>query len=384
MKIPALTLSALLLLSVLFCRAANCETEEDIQIFVPESLTDVSSENAGISGEKREVSMPALSTTGKKVALVGKAAKGLTVEIINNNRPPVAPTFHDVYFHTDVILSLGVNLIEVRWRRGEGQWSSRKVPIFRSSKLEGGITSNYPPYTFHTPDSESRCQQCHQMGLTKAEIDTGMEKSCLRCHKNLTENLFVHGPVSVGICTVCHDPDSTPNKYKVQENDDVLCYGCHTDRKAIDDKKKSLHGPVGAKMCAVCHDPHSSPFEFQLVKSKNEICLLCHQDDANRWNKEKSLHPPFESGNCAGCHDPHSSDNPANLKASRKDICALCHQLPVPGHLHEVGKVPQFPVPDDFPLTDEGKTMCLTCHDPHGAPGASLTRRVGCDACHTK
>ena len=364
--------------------AAVPNQTDEVRIFVPESLTSISAEGSSLVGSRRG-SMSVQSTTGKKIALVGMVGKGAKydVEIINGNTH-IKPVFHERYFHAQIILALGVNMIEVRWHKDAGQCSSKSISIFRASKIEGGVTGNYPPYTFHQVANEEHCQECHQMGLTKEEISTGMERSCLKCHVSLTENLFVHGPVSVGICTVCHDPDSTPNKYKVEENDNVLCYGCHEERRKIDESKKLQHGPVGAGMCTVCHDPHSSSFQYQLVKSKNEICAMCHQEDADRWMHLNSLHPPFKSGNCPGCHDPHSSDFKYNLKVDRKDLCALCHEIPVPGHLHEAGNVPRFKLPDDFPLTNDGKIMCLTCHDPHGAIGAKLTRRDGCDACHNK
>ncbi len=361
----------------------------DITVFTPESLTSVSNDNASLAGARRGENMTLLSTTNKKVSLVGAATTGgLEMQITNNGRSAVTPTFHDAYFHAQLTLSLGVNLIEIRWRKKDGAWKSKTVAIFRSSKLEGGANieeaGSYPPYVFHKGDNEEHCQECHQMNVTKAEKESGMERSCMKCHKVLAENLHVHGPVGAGICTVCHDPASTPNRYKVQETDDALCYHCHEERKTADGSKKLLHGPVGAGMCTVCHDPHSSPFEFQLIKSKTDICLMCHQDDADRWMGQKSLHPPFKTGNCSGCHDPHSSDFKYNLKKSREEICSLCHELPIPGHLHEVGKTPQFALPADFPLDADGKTMCLTCHDPHGAPGAHLTRRDGCANCHQK
>ncbi|MBI5191329.1 MAG: hypothetical protein HZA22_11755 [Nitrospirae bacterium] len=357
----------------------------DIRVFVPESLTSVSTENPSLSGPRRTASMAVVSTTGKKVSVVGKVdGKDVQVELNNNGRSRTIPNMRDGHFHAQVTLSLGVNLLEVRWRKGDGQWESKTLSIFRSSKLEGGLASTYPPYVFHKDENEEHCQECHRTTLTQAEIETGMEKSCLRCHKGLTDNLNVHGPVAVGICTVCHDPGSEPNRYRVEERDTVLCYGCHTDRKEIDDSKLLLHGPVGAGMCTICHDAHSTPFPFQLIKAKSEICIMCHQEDADRWNTQNSLHPPFKSGNCSGCHDPHSSDFKYNLKANRAEICGLCHEIPVPGHLHMVGHEPQFTLPADFPMTDDGKTMCLTCHDPHGAPGAHLTRREGCDGCHPK
>jgi len=357
----------------------------DVQVFVPESLTDISAERTPLSGSNRSGLSDAVATTCKKVVVVGRAdVAGVEVDISNNGRSHFAAKTYDGYFHTRIILSLGLNQVDIMWRRPGGEWSKKQLAIFRSSKLEGGVSGNYPQYIFHKGDNEEHCQQCHQMGLTKAEIDTGMEKSCLKCHKDLADNLFVHGPVNVGICTVCHDPDSAPNKYRVEGSDKQLCYGCHTDRKAIDESKTLQHGPVGAGLCTVCHDPHSSPFEFQLIKAKTDICALCHQDDIQRWIGQNSLHPPFKSGNCPGCHDPHSSNFKYNLKTNRKDLCALCHQLPIPGHTHEVGKKPFFDLPADFPTNEDGTTLCLTCHDPHGAKGQHLTRGSGCDGCHNK
>lgn len=369
-----------------FAAAAGSVRAEGPEVLVPESLTDISCGSGVLLGERRGISMSALSTTGREVILVGKIdkASGVTMEISNNNRVPITPAFHENYFHAKVVLSLGVNMVEVRWKRGDGPWNTKMVSLFRSSKLEGGITSNYPSYVFHTEDKEKNCEGCHRMGLTQEEIETGMERGCLGCHGGLTGNVYVHGPVAVGICTVCHEPESSPNKYRVNDTDNVLCYGCHTDRKDVDDSRSLLHGPVGAGLCTICHDPHGSPFEYQLVKSRTEICILCHQEDYDRWIGQESLHPPFRKGDCAGCHDPHSSDVVYNLKAPRADICALCHEIPVPGHLHPVGVRPQFALPEDFPLDGEGRTMCLTCHDPHGASGPGMTRGMGCDGCHPK
>lgn len=381
----AINLFAVIAALALYLPAPSARADT-VEILVPESLTEISAGNTTLVGDRRTVAMSVLSTTGRKVVLVGKIDKpaGVKMEVVNNNRSPVVPVLHEGYFHAGVVLSLGVNLIDVRWKRGDGQWNTKTVSLFRSSKVEGGVTSNYPAYVFHRAENEERCQSCHQMRLTREEIETGMEKNCLVCHASLAENVYVHGPVTVGICTVCHDPESSPNRYMVQDADDVLCFGCHTDRSDIDSAKKLLHGPVGAGLCTICHDPHSSPFEYQLVKSRTTICILCHQEDADRWNNEPHLHPPFRNGNCAGCHDPHSSDYKYNLKADREDICAMCHELPVPGHLHKVGKTPQFSLPENFPLSDQGRTMCITCHDPHGAKGASMTRGVGCDGCHPK
>jgi len=359
---------------------------EGVQILVPENLTDVSSNSSALVGENRGFTMTVFSASGKNTTLVAKVDNpaGAKFRVTNNGRTLPEPVLHGGYLHANLVLSLGLNSVEVGVKRGKGAWETSSVMLFRSSRLEGGVTSDYPPYIFHVPDTEELCSGCHTMRPSAEEIEANAEQSCLVCHRDLSDNVYVHGPVAVGICTFCHDAESRPVRYVVEEPDDKLCYTCHEDRKNIDNSRRLLHGPVGAGLCTVCHDPHSSPFEYQLVKSRYDICLLCHQEDFDRWIDRNSVHPPFAKGDCAGCHDPHSSDYEFNLKDSKKDLCKLCHELPIPGHLHDVGKVPQFKLPEEFPTDSEGKTICLTCHDPHGADGPHLTRRAGCDGCHTR
>ncbi len=368
--------------------------ETGIRLIAPEGLAaPVSAPRQ--SGDKRGAvsSQPAetkIAATENKITLVGVAEDGAQPEIkvVNNGQPEVTPVFHDQYFHAQVTLSPGVNKIEVRWRGGaggpaSGDWNVKAITILRYSQAEGAPGGEYKPYLFHTSEKEKQCKQCHRMRLTHEEIDAGTDKTCLACHADLLGSVHVHGPVNVGMCAACHDPESRPNRYRIGKDDNVLCYSCHDDRKETDEKHKLLHGPVGAGMCTVCHDPHGSPFEYQLVKAKTEICLMCHQDDANQWLGRPSLHPPFERGDCYKCHDPHSSDYKYNLKADEKDLCKLCHTIPVPDHWHDNRSIaPLFSLPDDLPLDGQGNIMCLTCHDPHGAEGAHLTRRAGCRGCH--
>ena len=383
---PVIVLFALFLFVALIPLARSTADEvkgqdSGVRVLVPENLSAVYSESELSGAKRREVSVQ--STTEETISVVGTADGKPEMEIVNNGRSKVTPVFHGKYFHAQIILSLGENMIDIRWRRKGGDWNVETIALFRSSRTLGAPPAiSYPPYSFHTPKNEEQCQECHQMQLTREEIETARDLSCLKCHVNLTKNIYVHGPVNVGICTVCHDPNSKPNKYKVEEGDKTLCYSCHVDREKIDDKMKREHGPVGAGLCTVCHDPHGSPFRYQLVKSKNEICLMCHQSDANHWLNQSSLHPPFKKGECYRCHDPHSANYKYNLKADRKHICLICHTFPIPGHLHDPGKVPLFKLPVDFPLTKHGKTMCLTCHSPHGAIGPHLTRRRGCKGCH--
>jgi predicted CXXCH cytochrome family protein len=82
-------------------------------------------------------------------------------------------------------------------------------------------------------------------------------------------------------------------------------------------------------------------------------------------------HDPFVRGNCTACH---TATGAATLKSKVPDLCFECHDDARPdferAHKHA-------------PLQKEGS--CLTCHGPHGAPGADLLVRSGdrlCMTCH--
>jgi predicted CXXCH cytochrome family protein len=378
---------SLLLIAASIPLESSRAAETGIRLIVPESLSfAVSGPQYG--NNRKAMSYQPANTAEKKITVVGMAEGAVQpeIEIINNGQPEAAPVFHKQYFHAQVMLALGMNKIEVRWRpKGAGgEWNIDAISIFRYTRDQGPPNSDYPPYLFHMPEKEKQCSQCHQMTLTPEDIDSGTDNACLVCHADLQKNVHVHGPVGAGMCVACHNPKSKPNRYRIGKDDNVLCYSCHEDRKEIDTKKKLMHGPVAAGMCTVCHDPHSSPNDYQLIKPKNELCVMCHQEDADRWLSKPHLHPPFARGECYKCHDPHSSDYQYNLRADEKDLCKLCHIIPVPGHWHDnQARRPLFELPDDLPLDGRGKIMCLTCHDPHGADGVHLTRRGGdCRGCH--
>ena len=63
---------------------------------------------------------------------------------------------------------------------------------------------------------------------------------------------FVHGPVAVQVCVMCHK-QTGKHAFKLAEQGQNLCYLCHEKM-----------GPKHGKACITCHDPHGSDREFQL------------------------------------------------------------------------------------------------------------------------
>lgn len=95
-------------------------------------------------------------------------------------------------------------------------------------------------------------------GAASAQV----KDSCVtdKCHSHMGREKFVHGPVAVGECTVCHKKTGE-HKFTISKKSEELCYNCHPDRV---DMKKGAHAKSREAVCIKCHDPHQSQQKFQL------------------------------------------------------------------------------------------------------------------------
>ncbi|NIP32728.1 cytochrome C, partial [candidate division KSB1 bacterium] len=75
----------------------------------------------------------------------------------------------------------------------------------------------------------------------------------------------------------CHIPSSRPSKYVAREGDAKVCNECHLDKVKEFKRNKYVHGPVAVGMCSVCHNPHASDYKAQLHDKTNAVCLSCHE-----------------------------------------------------------------------------------------------------------
>ena len=278
-------------------------------------------------------------------------------------------------------LSLGSNYIEILYQDGSLH-ANQAIVIFREPEMGEGLQISFPEFRFHTPDHEKLCAPCHEMEAEGAGEMSVMTTFCLRCHDYLTTSSYVHGPITVGGCSPCHDFTSKPHKYDLLTMGEDLCFSCHDDiRDAF--AKPYIHGPVAMGFCTICHSPHSSPFKFQVRFSQGDLCLSCHENMKGKAGMFVQ-HLPFAEGRCSGCHEPHAADIPAYLlKGEGEGLCQLCHdEQTMASHKHPVGRPPKFTVAG-MKLDADGNLECLTCHDPHASDSDGLSPVAGgCAGCH--
>lgn len=323
-------------------------------------------------------------TVQDSIYIVGKTPhKGADVTLmLNGGGKQVVRSMRNL-FYIRTPLSLGSNYIEVQLEREEGEKVQQGIVLFREPKIGMGIESPFPEYHFHMESTEKPCMECHDLnppsGDSKGKGFAVATKFCLSCHKELEGKKYVHGPITVGGCSPCHDFNSNPNKYKVIAFGQDLCFTCHEGKKQ-ELIKDFLHGPMSAGVCVVCHDPHGSNEKYQLRKYTGDLCVMCHADFKTEMYRP-AVHKPFQDGLCTNCHFPHSSDKRNFfVKLPGNDLCLNCHQGEIGGHLHPYGEPPTKVL--NVKLDKEGNLTCLSCHNPHASDATKLLPKGGCDFCH--
>lgn len=128
-------------------------------------------------------------------------------------------------------------------------------PNAPESAQEGQATTWY----VHEPIKD--CSTCHgkrrHRGFSsQIHLIAPVPKLCYECHADFTESAsFVHGPVAVGQCLLCHNQHRTKIKHLLIAPEPGLCYHCH-DINTIE--LIAAHLPGQLSSCTNCHDPHSS------------------------------------------------------------------------------------------------------------------------------
>ncbi|UCF31780.1 MAG: cytochrome C [bacterium] len=246
----------------------------------------------------------------------------------------------------------------------------------------------------HGPVGVGQCEVCHTSGKpghpTKAvkgdfKLPAEGKELCYLCHEPKDAGAVVHGPIAKGGCIPCHDPhQSNTEKQLKKETTSQLCFDCHENNKTT---KKVVHGPVAAGDCNICHNPHSSDFKGLVELEGSDLCFLCHLDRQAQFELRYKHQPAAES--CAKCHNPHATDYSYMLLAEGEALCFTCHKE-MDQHLKDsqvkhsaleqkICTVCHTAHASDYPrqLKSSAKDICYTCHKDLGLQVRKASRIHG-------
>ncbi len=107
--------------------------------------------------------------------------------------------------------------------------------------------------------------------------------------------------------------------------------------------------PNSAKACAICH--YRWVDTFFIEGRSSELAA---------YTAEKMVATPEM---CYSCHDGSVADSRAWAYHNRQ-------------HTHDARPPVNMPIPKSFPLDEEGKMNCATCHTPHALPSGPESREI--------
>jgi predicted CXXCH cytochrome family protein len=127
------------------------------------------------------------------------------------------------------------------------------------ASLEMNINVNETEgFSYHPSDSDILdCSSCHSEVDSRGYALKPAANVCYECHDSKSDMAFVHGPINVGICNVCHMPHGSNIKGMLMVDNTLICSGCHEDLIPT-------HPNTANKYCVDCHDPHASDKEFHI------------------------------------------------------------------------------------------------------------------------
>jgi predicted CXXCH cytochrome family protein len=164
-------------------------------------------------------------------------------------------------FSTMLTLREGINTIRIS---GSGVVPA-VLNILFSPALPKEMT--YRLYRSHGAFNRKDCFTCHDASTGGWTISLEDAAMCAKCHERRAPAKFVHGPVAIGSCTVCHDPHGQTRPSFLTASGEALCFRCHTESDVLK-HIATLPEKAGAlfrdKGCVYCHDPHQADRKYLL------------------------------------------------------------------------------------------------------------------------
>ncbi|MFC1793078.1 cytochrome c3 family protein [Planctomycetota bacterium] len=205
-------------------------------------------------------------------------------------------------------------------------------------------------WSVHEPQKD--CVRCHgnqqQRSFSReVQLTARMPELCYQCHEDLVPTAlkgWVHGPVAVGQCLVCHEPHKTKNEHLLRRPVHELCYGCHEEVNA---ELNPAYLNESHSKCNNCHESHASS-TTHLTASVPQLCYKCHEDLVPTVLKG-SVHGPVAVGQCLLCHEMHRTKSLNLLRRPAPELCYGCH----------IKATVEL-------ISDHSKESYLKCNDCHG------------------
>jgi len=135
--------------------------------------------------------------------------------------------------------------------------------------------------------------------LTEEFVDTNSPRLL---QTRLKQIWYIHQPRRD--CTFCHDKSRqrvfSSQTYLIKPVPE-LCYECHADYTT---STSYVHGPVAVGQCLLCHNPHRSRIEHLLKEPTPQLCYVCHNIDTVKLIPAHLIKEQFA---CTDCHNAHTS-----------------------------------------------------------------------------
>ncbi len=296
--------------------------------------------------------------------------------------------------HVRISLNPGRNTIIIK----TGKKAVLNIEVFFAPSYgNGSVPDEAQTVYFHTVNGEKTCRPCHRLDAKRSDVQPKdiTKQICYPCHSHKFEGLEVlHRPAAgQWRCLICHQykavetdlsPD-TPIKFMVNQENGVapICFKCHKKMQKKIDTFKYVHGPIGMGACNLCHNPHGSHFIHLLQDKISKLCIDCHEFQENL--EEPVVHQAIRTKGCTACHDPHGSMQDYQLLAGLNDLCYKCHPKifkqrndhPLQNHPVSIQATPG---------NKDRKLTCVSCHNPHSSKFAHLLpvadTMMLCAKCH--
>ena len=203
------------------------------------------------------------------------------------------------------------------------------------------------------------------------------EKTCVECHQRTVKKEILHGPVAAD-CTSCHIPNGKEHPledisgFTYLEEGSNLCFTCHEEEGNTITNNKYVHKPVSRGECTECHEVHSSNNPKLIFAKSPDICYFCHSKLEKAIENLAVVHlPATQEGGCIGCHSPHSSPERKMLVSNPKELCLSCHNKTITKGDRKIANIDQL-IRKSKVVHAALDRSCNSCHEPHASENKSL------------